>query len=179
MPYNNPYNRKIAKEVKTINEKYIDNVGENYPSTGLKGGSLDTGYDTMRIVGGAKAIDNYVKGVLEGTYLTPTQGMPSSSMSGLGMSAGKKKYTKKGMGMSGGATKPMEVVKEMIVEENMKKKRGMAKKKPLVEEKIMVEVKPTNGRKSSPWIAFVKQVAKDKGIKYGEALKIASTMYKK
>jgi hypothetical protein len=46
-------------------------------------------------------------------------------------------------------------------------------------------MKPTGGgmnvkrKKANPWITFVKKVAKEKGIKYNEALKIASKTYKK
>ena len=40
---------------------------------------------------------------------------------------------------------------------------------------------PQKGAKKSGggWIAHVKKVAKQKGIKYGEALKVASKTYKK
>ena len=34
-------------------------------------------------------------------------------------------------------------------------------------------------KKKGGWIAHVKKVAKQKGIKYGEALKVASKSYKK
>ena len=95
MPYDNPYNRKIAREVEGFNKSYIKNIGDYYP---LEGGSLDTGYDTQRIVGGA--MEEYVRNVLSGSLNVPTQAMPSSSMSGMGMSAGMRKYNK-GMGMSG------------------------------------------------------------------------------
>lgn len=48
-------------------------------------------------------------------------------------------------------------------------------------------MKPTGGgmkvkrkrKGANPWISHVKKVAKEKGIKYGEALKIASKTYKK
>ncbi len=47
----------------------------------------------------------------------------------------------------------------------------------------MKETKPApqKGAKKSGggWIAHVKKVAKQKGIKYGEALKVASKTYKK
>jgi hypothetical protein len=97
MPYNNRYNRRIADEYDSINERYVKHIGENYP---MEGGSLDTGFDTQRVVGGARGVDEYVRNVLEGTYMVPTQAMPSSSMSGLGYSAGMRKY--KGAGVSGG-----------------------------------------------------------------------------
>jgi hypothetical protein len=89
MPYNNRYNRKIADEYDSINERYVKHIGEEYP---MQGGSLDTGFDSERIVGGARGVDEYVRNVLEGTYMIPTQAMPSSSMSGLGYSAGMRKY---------------------------------------------------------------------------------------
>ena len=43
------------------------------------------------------------------------------------------------------------------------------------------KAKPHKGAKkgASGWIAHVKKVAKQKGIKYGEALKVASKTYKK
>ena len=39
--------------------------------------------------------------------------------------------------------------------------------------------KASRGKKTSPWIAHVKSVAKKEGIPYGDALKIASKTYKK
>ena len=39
--------------------------------------------------------------------------------------------------------------------------------------------KASRGKKTSPWIAHVKSVAKKEGIPYGEALKIANKTYKK
>lgn len=39
--------------------------------------------------------------------------------------------------------------------------------------------KKGNGRKQSNWVLHVKEVAKDKGIKYGEALKIAGASFNK
>ena len=52
-----------------------------------------------------------------------------------------------------------------------KEMKGMKKSK----------AKPQKGAKKSGsgWIAHVKKVAKQKGIKYGEALKVASKTYKK
>lgn len=44
----------------------------------------------------------------------------------------------------------------------------------------MKKRKPQKGAKrGSSWIDHVKKVAKQKGIKYGEALKVASKTYKK
>ena len=106
MPYDNPYNRKIAKEVEGLNKSYIKNIGTYYP---LEGGSLDTGYDSERIVGGA--MEEYVRNVLSGSLNVPTQAMPSSSMSGMGMSAGMRKY-KKGMGFTGGYKKGTKLTQE-------------------------------------------------------------------
>ena len=42
-----------------------------------------------------------------------------------------------------------------------------------------VSKKRTRGKKTSPWIAHVKSVAKKEGIPYGEALKVAKKTYKK
>ena len=39
--------------------------------------------------------------------------------------------------------------------------------------------KASRGKKTSPWIAHVKSVAKKEGIPYGEALKVAKKTYKK
>ena len=39
--------------------------------------------------------------------------------------------------------------------------------------------KASRGKKTSPWIAHVKSVAKKEGIPYGDALKIANKTYKK
>lgn len=43
----------------------------------------------------------------------------------------------------------------------------------------MKEKKPKQNRKPSDWILFVKSVAKSEGLKYGDALKVASLMKKK
>ena len=43
----------------------------------------------------------------------------------------------------------------------------------------MKEKKPKQKRQPSDWILFVKSVAKTEGLKYGDALKVASLMKKK
>jgi hypothetical protein len=137
MPYNNRYNRKIADEYDSINERYVKHIGEEYP---MQGGSLDTGFDSKRIVGGARGVDEYVRNVLEGTYMIPTQAMPSSSMSGLGFSAGMRKYKQR----KDLSKKEIELPKklEKVIVEGMKKTLEKPKKSKksggaLVEEIVM------------------------------------------
>lgn len=59
----------------------------------------------------------------------------------------------------------------------------MVKKMKVMKEVEEVKPTPHKGAKkkkgATGWIAHVKKVAKEKGIKYGQALKVASKTYKK
>ena len=192
MPYDNPYNRKIAREVEGLNKSYIKNIGTYFP---LEGGSLDTGYDSERIVGGS--MEEYVRNVLSGSLNIPTQAMPSSSMSGMGRSGGMKRY-KKGMGMSAGAMKLQTHKKGMGMSagamcesetemngngftgglKKLTKEKRLAQKqqkeKPLAQkqqkEKPLAQ-KQQKEKKSNPWIDFVKMFASENNISYRDALR--------
>jgi hypothetical protein len=188
MPYKNRYNTRIADEIETINQKYISHVGEPV----MMGGSLDSGYESKRIVGGMKSgVDEYVRNVLDGTYSIPTQAMPSSSMSGQGMSGAAKKkrtYKKKGSGMSGaGMSGGVETVKE-----TEKKMNEMAvKEAPSGTEVSGVGGKKTKGKgmsgggvsggkKVNPWLTHVASVkSQNPSMKYKDVLVLAKQSYKK
>jgi hypothetical protein len=90
MPYNNPYNRSIAEQIDNINKRYV--MYDNQTGMGLSGGGLDTGYETPRsldrVIGGALE-EEMPRNVMEGTTLVNTMAMPSSSMSGMGLSGGR------------------------------------------------------------------------------------------
>jgi hypothetical protein len=93
MPYNNPYNKNIAEQIDSINRRYI--MHDDITGMGLSGGNLDTGYETPRsldrIIGGQLELESppdSPKNVMEGTTLVNTMAMPSSSMSGMGLSGG-------------------------------------------------------------------------------------------
>ncbi|MFW9950147.1 MAG: hypothetical protein ACFFKA_08485, partial [Candidatus Thorarchaeota archaeon] len=66
--------------------------------------------------------------------------------------------------------KPKPIEEEEEKKGNGMKKRGRGRPKK--------EKKPKQNRKPSEWILFVKSVAKTQGIKYGDALRIASLMKK-
>jgi hypothetical protein len=194
MPYKNRYNTRIADEIETINQKYISHVGDPV----MMGGSLDSGYESKRIVGGMKSgVDEYVRNVLDGTYSIPTQAMPSSSMSGQGMSGAAKKkrtYKKKGSGRSGAGMSGAGV--ESIKETEKKMNEMAVEEAPSGTEVSGVGGKKTKGKgmsgggvsgggvsggkKVNPWLTHVASVkSQNPSMKYKDVLVLAKQSYKK
>ena len=97
-------------------------------------------------------------------------GLGESNMMGAGTEGGKKKRApRKKKVVEVEVEQVPEVQPELVLEAGKKKRR--VKKGP-----------SASGKKaaaSSKWIAHIKQVAKDKGISYREAMKVASQTYKK
>ena len=71
--------------------------------------------------------------------------------------------------------KKKKVVKKVQKEEEQVEGQGMKRARG----RPMKEKKPKQKRAPSDWILFVKSVAKTEGLKYGDALKVASLMKKK